>query len=321
METAQSSTQETAPSSNATSQPNSSSQSKGQTQRAQDSKSVATQTKEVASQAGPTAPSDDEYEEIKIGSASGKVPKALAKTIKDLERGVKAKFQEASQVQKRMAQIEEAIKSNPRAVLKHYGVDPEEFAEATLAEKIEMLTMSPEQKRLKELEEENKRYKEYEQKSKEQQEKEKYAKEEADHRQSIDLEIADAWKDVKDELPADTYYVKQIAALMRDSTMMAMNKQIERPLTAKQAAAIVKQRFENTIPSIITKLSPERMMKLIGEQNFSRMREWDLNRITDKAAPTPNSHPRPDAKSTSVRKEASPKGPMSEDQWTDWWNS
>lgn len=254
-------------------------------------KSVQTETQTKNTQAKDHEV-DDEFEEIKIGSVTGKVPKQVAKAVKDLERGVQKKFQEFSQREKTIvAQVINEFKRNPRGFFQHTGLDPEEFAEATLAEKIEMLQMSPEQKRMKELEHENRKFKEDHETTKKQKEEEQRSKEETEQVKVLDSEITEAWKE--SQLPHDLFYVKQIAAIMRDSDYLAGQGKLERPLTAKQAASIVKQRFENSIPQIMTQMDPQGILKLIGEENFSRLRKWDLDRVTGKVPPTVNSATRP----------------------------
>lgn len=261
---------------------------------------------------------EDDFEEVKLGSVSGRVPKALAKTIKNLERGFYQKAQTAAELSRKQSEFEQSFKSNPKAVLKQFGIDPDEFAEATLAEKLEMLEMSPEQKRLREIEAENKRYKEQEEQRQKKEQSDREMKEESEARSSLDKQIAEAWKE--SGLPNDTFYVKQIAALMRDSVKMTQARKLPRPLTPKESALIVKERFEASLPRIVSQMDPEGILKLIGGKGtFDKLREWDLKRVTQGAAPTANSITRPDRKSASPEKEETTARPMSEQEYRNYW--
>jgi len=271
-------------------------ETKGKTQNAQ------------TQQGGEAKSEDDDFEEIKLGSVKGKVPKHLAKVVKDLERGFYAKSTTAAQLAKEKQAMVERIKSDPRGLLKEHGIDPEEFAEMTMAEKIEALKMSDEERRFKEIEEENKRYKAKEEKEKQERETQAKQARHAQIQQSFDKEIAEAWKE--SGLPTNTFYIKQMAAVMMESMAIAKAGELERPLTAKEAARIVKDRFEASIPQMLSQMEPEAAIRLLGEETFSKWRDWDVNRVTRKAAPTPNADPE-----SPAHKAASPKGPLSEAEW------
>lgn len=245
------------------------------------------------------------HEEIRLGGKAYKLPKDVAKAVKDYERGVQKKFQSVSQEQKQYAQqlearFEQAFKQNPRAMFERYGMDAREFSEMTLAEQIELMQMSPEQKELRELRAERERN---QMTAKQQQEADARAAEQAkenDMRQAMDTEFAEAWKE--SGLPADTYYVRQIAAVVADSMRLVQRGDMRRPLTAKAAASIVKERFESHVSGISSKLPPEALYKLIGPENFNRLREWDVARVTGSQAPASQKRPADQAASGSTRK-------------------
>lgn len=241
------------------------------------------------------APAEDEFEEVKIGSEQAKLPKKIAAAIKNYERGVQAKFQEMSRKEKMAAQKDEQfwrqIKENPKAlknVLSEKGINPVEFSEMTLLEQMEAMGMSPEQKRLKELEEENGKFKQ--EREKQVKEAEELKNAELHQKLSAELEhdLLEAWKE--SQLPKDTYFIKQMSAMMRDSSQLARRGDLPRPLTAKEAASIVKERFEGFLPQLFGKIEdPSGILKLIGEANFTRLRDWDVKRVSGTQPPTLNS--------------------------------
>lgn len=287
------------------------------TQDAQPTEGKVTQSQ--GKEAKADAKQDEELEEIKIGRESAKLPKNIAKMVKDLERGFHMKAQEAASKEKALEErFAKMFKENPKAALAKYGVDPEEFAEMTLAEKLEQLAMSPEQKELAQLRaekaEREKAAKEAEEKAKAEAEE----KEMGEAQRAMDVEIADAWKE--SGLPQDPFYVKQICALMHDSRVLMSQGKYDRALTAKEAAGIVKERFEGFLSSLFSKMDPEGIHKRLGEENFKRLREWDLGRVTGKAAPTPNGqNPRSgDQKPVSAARKANK--PMNEKEYREYFD-
>jgi hypothetical protein len=275
--------------------------------------SAETATKADASTQGE----DDEFEEFKIGGESAKVPKKIAAKLKEIERGAQEKFRQtakerqALQAEKQqLDQINKLAKEDPKAFRKFLadkGVDPYEFAEMTLAEKLEEISLSPEQKRIRELEEKTKQYEDAERTKKEEAEKAEYQKKFAVVQQDLDREISEAWKE--SGLPQDVFYVKHMAAVMKDGYAMAKSGDLPRPLTAKEAASIVKERFEASLPRIFKQMPEEGILKLIGEENFTRLRDWDVTR-TIKPVNQPG-NPRPGQKPASTESVNSKK-PMNE---------
>lgn len=256
---------------------------------------------------------EEELEEISLGSVKGKVPKALAKAIKDYERGVQGKFQEVAQVKKQAQDLVSFAKQNPREFFKQLQIDPYDFAEATLAEKIEMMQMSPEQKRLMESEAELKKYKEQEETVKKSQEEEKRTKEESQVMQSLDKEIAEAF--ASSGLPRHQIYIQQIAA-----TMLSAEKRGE-VLSAQEAAVRVKERFNNQLKEVFQNLEAQDLQALLGDDVLKKLRQAEIKRVTDNTAPTLKSASRPGGSAPVTKTQQQAKKPMSEREWKAWHES
>lgn len=249
----------------------------------------------------------EELEEIKLGSLSGKVPKAFAKAIKDLERGFHGKAQTLSGMERAF----EAAKTNPQvrdALLQKMGVDKYEFAEMTLTEKLEQLSLSPEQQRLRELES----YRENVERQKAQveaqrQQKEHQAQVQA-HQASYNKAFVDAWQ--TSGLPPDPVFAQMLAAEM----VAAQGRQEK--LSWSEAAAKLVTKVETFFPRILEAMDPERFERVLGSKSIDRIRELALRRVTQ-AAPTANSGLRPDGKKapvTSTGKKAK-SSHLSEKEW------
>jgi len=181
-----------------------------------------------------------------------------------------------------------------------------------------MLAMSPEQKELAQLRADKAQREKEAKEAEELKRADTEAKESAETQKSLDTEVAEAWKE--SGLPQDPFYVKQICALMHDSRILKAQGKYDRALTAKDAAGIVKERFDGFLSQLFSKMDPEGIHKRLGDENFKRLREWDLGRVTGKSAPTPNGNPSRsgDKSPVSASSKLSNK-PMSEQEYRDYW--
>lgn len=255
---------------------------------------IAKETK----QATPPIPKEEE-EEVSIGSKQVKLPKSVAKMIKDTMRSFHSVAQERSELQKQLASIEQTAKTKPYELLKKYGVDPDEFAEMTLSEKIKMLQMDPRDKELMEYKQKDaerlKQEKEAEEAKRAEQEELEYS----ELRQNLDKEIGEALQgsDLK-----DSYHLSAMAYVMSQSLAMFKAGKIEEPLTATQALDKVNKMLDGNLADLGTK-NPRRLMKSLNigkilnslppEEAYQYLQEaWEplnkvhLSRVTSKAAPS-----------------------------------
>lgn len=252
----------------------------------------------------------EEMEEIALGSVKGKVPKQLAKAIKDYERGIQGKFQETAKMRK---EAEELLKADEMELIKRKGKDPYEWAEELIARKIEELSMSPEQRRAAEAEKRLAEYEERERLQREEMERQEYSRREQTYMQQLDTEIAEAFKE--SGLPKHQFYVQQMAA-----EMLSASKRGEE-LSAKEAAAKVKGRTNGHIKELIGQLSPESVEELLGPEILKKIREYEVKKVTANAAPTLDSGKRPTSQEAATSKAKSNSKPMSEREYRQWMES
>jgi hypothetical protein len=207
------------------------------------------------------APVDDGLVEVKIGATKVRLNKDAAKAVKDLERGYQTKAQEAAKATQFARQLTQFAKDNPKDFLRQTGQDPYEFAEMTLAEKLETLNLSPEQKRMTEVE---KRAQDAEQKLRAreaQDEARNLSARETQAIQSLDREIGEAWKE--SGLPPTRHLGSKIAfEMMRNEKIRSSERQkygeSQTPvLSARDAAANVKKEFEMETSTAVSKLGPD----------------------------------------------------------------
>lgn len=225
---------------------------------------------------------------------SGKVEKIKLKEAinraKTYERkALKAQEYGQNSVKQTVQEIAAYAKSNPREFMQKLGIDPYEFSEATLKEKVELLNASPEQRRLRELEEENQRLKktyEEEQLSKQAQAQQAKLNREI---QSLDKELSQAF--AQSGLPKNKFFFQWAAAIMHDDAVrqeheMQTQGYLERdPLSASDAIAIVKERFPSLLSDYVKALDVKQLRELLTEDVIGKIREEDIKRVTNQDAP------------------------------------
>lgn len=219
---------------------------------------------------------DDEVE-LKINGKIERMSLKEALNLVSLGKASHQKFEEASKKEKELSQkikLLELAETNPREYYRQTGKMPdlEKLAEDILAEKYKRQAMSEEQRRALDLEEENKKLKEDFESQKKQREEQIFQQIEHQEIQRLDTEIGDAWKD--SGLPSDPFFATQIVYLMKAS------RGSQNPLTAKQAASIVKDKIQGDLGQMIEKMDAQSIFKLFGEKSLRKVREFDIGRLS-----------------------------------------
>lgn len=211
--------------------------------------------------------------------------------VKDLVKEVysnrnKAKRAQEAVEQKVGATVKELVqyaKANPKDFMARIGINPEEFAEMTLTEKVKALEMTPEQKRIAEYEAKLKKFEEQEQ---ERLRNESKTKEEQAYNQEIqrlDTELAEAFS--KSGLPRSKFYLQQATAIMLND-LTRYQAEVERdgfasrdPLSADEALGIVKESVPNLIKETLSGLELNQLRELLGSDLLNKIREDDIKRV------------------------------------------
>lgn len=260
---------------------------------------------------------DDGTEEIALGSIKGKVSKELAKAIKDFERGARQKFQESAELRKK---YEEFSNADLDHFAKLKGLDLDAISEERLAKKYELMQMSPEQRRLHELETREQmraqqesqirtqlidQIKEFtadlppgiEQATPEQihhylgQVKQVYQMTEA----NLEREFVDAWKETG--LPKTPF----IGARMAYIAQHGKNDNGE-PLQISEAAAKVKDAYVNDLREFVGSMDAQAIHDMLGKAIIQKLRDFDIQRVTGQTASQPIQNQSPGQKPASEKK-------------------
>lgn len=183
------------------------------------------------------------------------------------------RFEEASTIKKQAQQLVELLKSDPLSVLRDpsIGVDVDSFVQKYVEDQIREMELSPEDKKVQELEKELKGIKEqYEKEKSEREQQELQAKEEAYFNQLQD-EMVGAIE--KSKLPYAPYVAKRVADIML--TALDMNKEI----TAAKAVQILESSLMSEDRDRFGKMSEDQIEEYLGEELLSRMQKHRLSKV------------------------------------------
>lgn len=222
--------------------------------------------------------------------------------LQQLEKASQSKMQAASKKEQEAMNWLRLAETNPAEFLRKRGIDPDEFAESTLAEKFELMKMSPEQKRLRELEQKEKEWAEREKNEKDAKEKEEYSRAELQELNALDKEFGEALSESGIKKPSK-YTVAQIAA-----RMLSASRQ-NKSLTVKEAAASVVAERRESLLEELDSMDGETLHEWLGKGNQKKFRDFDVERVSGKQ--TSLKQQSPGAKPASGAKKAF----QSEQEW------
>lgn len=194
------------------------------------------------------------------------------------QKAANKKLQAGLRAQREADNFIKLLKTDPIKALSdpRVGHDVRKLAEEYLASQLEDEMLDPKEKELREYRKKLETYEQKEKREKEEAEKRandalkaKYAKEYSD-------QFVDALK--KTGLPASKPMVAEMAKYI------ARAAKINMPMTADEAAKLVKEDMENHYRSLYGEADPETLVKLIGEQGLQKVRGYDTSRLKDPAA-------------------------------------
>lgn len=202
---------------------------------------------------------------------------ALLQEMAQKGEGADSKFQEAATMRKQMEKLADLLQKNPMEALKRIGHDPEELAQKYVERRLEEMKLSPEQKRIKELEErlakEEEAKKELEQKKQEQEK----ARLEEQYARKIDEDITSALE--KSKLPRSAYVVDRIV-----NTMAAAIENGYEDVSVADVVPYVEEKMVKELQEMYDAMPEEVIEQLLGKNTMERMRKRRINRAKKKVA-------------------------------------
>lgn len=241
-----------------------------------------------AAEAKPQAQSQPtEYFDVKVNGKVHKMTKQEVLDLASMSHAANQKFDEASKQRKSVEKIISTAKENPIQVLMDpaLGLSKDQVRHAVeqwyYQEFVETEALSPDKKRIRELEAiVNKSKAEQEEKQQLQKETEE-AELTNKQRTFLQDQIIEGLE--KSGLPKSKEIVKRMAFYMRQNLLNGWDAPIE--LIIRQ----VKQDHQTMVRDDVQNASIDQIIELYGEDLVSKIRQWDLKRLREKRQnPTPD---------------------------------
>jgi len=244
------------------------------TQESSPPKAPASQSQAPQTQASP------EYFELKVNGKAMKLTKDEVIARAQMSDAADSKFSEAAKIRKQVERIINTAKSNPIEALMdpQLGLTKDQIREAFekwyTQEFIEPETLTPDQKRAKEMERELERYKNQEKEMREKMEREEQDKLTTQQREYLQQQIIDALE--KSGLPKTKFFAQRMAFYMRENLLKGWEAPIE--LIASQ----VKKERQAMMADLTENADVESLVSMFGEGIINKIRQHDLKQLREK---------------------------------------
>jgi hypothetical protein len=203
---------------------------------------------------------------VKVDGSELEVPET--ELIANYQKGVSAdkRFKEAAELKKQIEQFVGQVKENPELLLEQLGINPYEYYESRLVERIraqqQEQQLTPEAKELKEL-------KQWRDQFEEQQKQQQYAQQEAMIAKALDDEFAATFAEMGITKPT----VEMVADVAEQ--MLAEYKASKQRLPVKEAINRSKNSFQNRLKTW-TDQNPEKFLELLPDKYAEKFVETYL---------------------------------------------
>lgn len=206
-----------------------------------------------------------------------------------LSMGVSAhqRWEEAAKMRKEAEAKFEAVKSKDPQKLRKFllengytGDEIRSMSENTLAEYLQNEMLTPEQKRIRELEAEKSQREAVEAEQRTQAEQQRAKQLEQKFTQQYDKEIPEAFAKMK--LPADPYMIQQAAYVMQSAIRAGYND-----FTWEDAAAYLRPGYIQQMKHAYKNMPDDLMDEVMEEELSKRLRERDLKKLKNPNQPNP----------------------------------
>lgn len=237
-------------------------------------------------------------EEIDLADKDG-----LTKRLQ-LSAAAQKRMAEAKAEKKKAWDIIQAFEADPETMLSRLGPKGREIAEKYLLKQIQDDMLSPEQKRIRDLERENEGFKSEKQKAEEARAKEAQDKKDFEIAQTFQTTIIDALN--KTGLPKSPVAVKRMAALLKKNISLGLD------LDASDLADEYKKERFAEHKALIGEADGDQLISLLGEDVAKKIRMSDLKKLQEKHNMVFKQGNAPQSAAPQANSE---KGPMSIDEW------
>ena len=212
---------------------------------------------------------------------------------------------EAAALRQEAESLKARMKSDPWSVMQELGLDPRTTSEEYLIKKLEFDALTPEQKKIMELEQKNKSYEEKEALTKKEREEAEKAAKDAKDAEVIASKSAEFIKEYEaaflealkpSSLPKNHLMVAKVAEKMR----IAADQGWE--MSPKQAVKVLEQEVIAAKKALIDSLSPDELAAFLGDENLKKVRKRDVEKLKNPIPQVDNAPPK-------VKEEEKPRSP------------
>lgn len=182
--------------------------------------------------------------------------------------GADEKFQEAAMTRKQAEALVEMLRKDPLAVLSHpeLGINVRELAQRVINQELEEMSLTPEQKRLKEMEGELTKYKEAQKKAEDAARKSETEKIEREQAMALDEEITTALSATT--LPKSPYVVKRVADAMIEAINLGYDT-----VTPSQVMSYVEAQIKGEIADMFGSAPDKVFEEIVGRGRLDKYRK------------------------------------------------
>lgn len=251
------------------------------------------QTPAVAAQPTPT---EIKKMKLKIDGKEQELPEDEVIRYAQQGKAANQRFEEASRMRKEAQDMVNLIKTNPMAVLNdpRIGVNFRELAEQYLAEQLKQEMMTPEQKRVAEMEKQMKTYKDRDEQERTQAEQIQYQKMVEHYAKEYETKITSAL--AENGIPKTPFSAKRMAYWIEKSEQNGMD------VSPKDLARLVKEDFEAEFKAMYDSADEDQLLALLGK-NADKIRKADLKRLKNPTAPVQQAPKAVKSSSTPTKKQ------------------
>lgn len=260
---------------------------------------------------------------LKVNGEEKVMTVAEAIKVKQLEEASHQRMREAAEDKKMAKRLFNLAKEDPAHFLKLTGQDPFKFAQATVAERLEMMGLTDEQREAIQLKQENASLKQRQQAWEQQQRQAEIDAETEKEFKRLSMEVDEAWKG--SGLPEQSNFKSSIAQVMiadRQQKYAEAQEQGLDPsqlneesfLTAKQAAEIVKSNWSESVKQTFSNMDAEAILGMFDKKTLTEIKKALVKRASDKTSPKYKTGP---GKSPASN-QSSKNSPLSEREYREW---
>jgi hypothetical protein len=234
------------------------------------------QTKGSSQQTHSSTPS--ETFEVKVNNKIVKMTRDELIAHAQMSHAAQAKFEEAAKLRRDNEKFEQSLKKSKIQALIDKGFSPEEireeFEQWYTQQFIEPETLSPEQKRARDMERELERYRNQEKERTEREQREQQEKMTAQQREYLQGQIIEALE--KNGLPKNKWFAQRLAFYMRENLRNGWEAPME--LIVSQ----VKKDHKEINSGISEDSTVEQLLEHFGEGIINKIRKHDLEQLRSK---------------------------------------